>query len=196
MSKERDSKLDPFAKQLDQWLTSKDKGGDGMTFKQACKQLALDGCSAAPSTLFKWWESRVKEMEREDVLGQIMQAANQAQKVEKQFAENPAPELEMLIKLHRVAILELRTEGNKKPELLKLADQLTNTVLQCLSAQTKAHFKEREVTLAEQKALEAKKTDQQKALEFCLEEAKDFPQVLPLFRQAFDALAKAKQPTA
>lgn len=42
------------------------------------------------------------------------------------------------------------------------------------------------------KQFDAKKTDQQRALEFCLEEAKGFPDVQELFKAASAALKKAK----
>jgi hypothetical protein len=69
---------------------------------------------------------------------------------------------------------------------------IANLDLADVTGKSKAHFKEREVTLAEQKAAEAKKTDQEKALEFCLEAAKSFPEVQKLFTAAFGALKKAK----
>lgn len=69
---------------------------------------------------------------------------------------------------------------------------VANLDLADLTGKTKGNFKEREVTLAEQKFAETKKSDQQKALEMCLEEAKEFPEVLELFKAAFAALKKAK----
>lgn len=69
---------------------------------------------------------------------------------------------------------------------------VANLDLAEVTGKSKASFKEREVTLAEQKAAEAKKSEQQKALEMCLEEAKQFPEVEQLFKDAFAALKKAK----
>jgi hypothetical protein len=57
---------------------------------------------------------------------------------------------------------------------------------------TKGAHKERQVALAEQKHVETKKDDGAKALEYCLEEAKQFPAVQELFKVAFAALRKAK----
>ena len=56
---------------------------------------------------------------------------------------------------------------------------------------TKAAFKERELTLKEAKSAEEKKSDQQKALEYCLAEAKGTP-AEDLFAQAFAALKKVR----
>lgn len=49
------------------------------------------------------------------------------------------------------------------------------------------------VALDEAKVLEAMKTGQASALEFCLEEAREFPAVQELFRQAFAALKAAQR---
>ena len=89
--------------------------------------------------------------------------------VEKQFSKNPAPELETLIKLHRVLIMKLSTAGNADPEFLKLADQLMRTAMEFVSGQTKARFKERELKVSEEK-LELVKFDAAKlALKFAAE---------------------------
>lgn len=180
------SQLDKFA------TTLLEKRDEGVSLEDMQAWLKGEGLVVGRSTVGDFILQLEQRRSRERLLGQIVTGANQVREVEQQFAKNPAPELETLIKLHRVLILQLATDGNANPESVKLSDQLTNTVLQALSAQTKAHFKEREVTLAEQKAAEAKKTDQQKALEMCLEEAKEFPEVWELFNVAFSALKKAK----
>ena len=151
MSKEKKSKLDPFAERLTQWFTPKDKGGDGLTLEQAQEQLALDGCKISTGRLSTWWESQQQEQLQVKLLGQIASGAQQCRAVEKQFGSNPAPELETLIKLHRVLILQLSTQGNANPEFLKLADQLMRTAMEFVSGQTKAAHKERELNLAETK---------------------------------------------
>lgn len=169
-----------------------DKRLAGETIADLQKWLKEEGLTVGHSTVADFVSRLLQQRERELLLDRITSGASQVREVEERFKDNPAPELETLVKLHRVLILQLSTAGNSDPELLKLSDQLTNTVAQILSAQTKAHFKEREVTLAEQKAAEAKKSDQQKALEMCLDEAKEFPDVQQLFRAAFAALKEAK----
>lgn len=167
----------------------------GKEIAEMQKWLKGEGITVGHSTVGDFVLQLLHKREQERLLGQIVTGARQVREVENEFSKNPAPELETLIKLHRVLILQLSTQGNTEPEFLKLADQLTNTVLQAISAKSKAHFKEREVTLAEQKAAEAKKSEQQKALEMCLDEAKEFPDVQQSFRAAFAALAKAKTPS-
>ena len=185
MSKQKKSKLDQYAVTLLEMDDAK------KTLPEMLAWLKEEGVSVAPSTLSVYLESARRSRLQKKLLGQITTGAKQCREVEAEFAKNPAPELETLIKLHRVLILQLSTQGNAAPEFLKLSDQLTNTVLNCISAQTKARFKEREVSLAEAKAAESKKSDQQKALEYCLAEAKGTP-AEDLFAQAFAALKKAR----
>jgi hypothetical protein len=164
----------------------------GKTNKAIHKWVKAEGVCIGYSALSDFIVQLLDKRDREQLLDRIASGASQVRETEERFKKNPAPELEALMKIFRVFILQLSTSGQTDPELLKLADQLMNTVAQIFSAQTKAHFKEREVTLAEQKAIEAKKTEQQKALEFCLEEAKAFPEVLELFKAAFAGLKTAK----
>jgi hypothetical protein len=191
MSNQRESKLDKFAKELDQWLTPKKLGGDGIKFAQAASRLSEHGCSVAASTIYEWWIKRQDAKEAREMLMLIATGGKQLQQVEDALKRSPVPEMDALLKLFRVLILQLSTQGKANPQLLVLADRMTNTVMEFISGQTKAKFKEREVSLAERKAADAKKTEQEKALEFCLDEAKEFPKVQDLFKQAFAALKAA-----
>src|ERR1017187_2467874 len=129
MSKQKPSKLDPFAERLTQWFTPKDKGGDGLTLAEAQAQLKLDGCSVSPARLSLWWAARQQEFLRDTLLGQIASGARQCAAVEKSFAKNPAPELETLIKLQRVILLNLSTQANVDPSLLDLIGNSFKAVL-------------------------------------------------------------------
>lgn len=60
------------------------------------------------------------------------------------------------------------------------------------SGLTRAELKQRDQQLAREKFLESKKSNQEKALEWCLEEAKSFHEVQDLFKSAFAALKKAR----
>jgi hypothetical protein len=163
----------------------------GRKIKDLQKWLKKEGIVVGHSTVADFVSQLLSKRERDLILDRITSGASQVREMEERFKDNPAPELESVIKLYRVLILQLSTSGQTDPELLKLADQLTNTVAQIVSAQTKARFKEREVTLAEQKAAESKKSEREKALEFCLDESKGTP-AEDLFRQAFAALKQAK----
>jgi hypothetical protein len=186
MSKQIKSKLDPFAETL---LSMND---EGKTLGEIVAWLKQEGVSVSFSRLSEFLESLRSARSQKQILGDIVSGSAKCREIDEAFRKNPAPELESIIKLLKVLIMQLATSGLADKESLKLADQFTRTALEFISGQTKAIFKEREVSLAEDKAAEAKKSDQQKALELCLDEAKQLPEVQQLFKAAFAALAKAK----
>ena len=143
--KSRPSKLDQFA------ATLMVMDGEKKTLADMQSWLKAEGCAISLSALGSWLSSARQQQLQDRLLGQIASGARQCKEVEKQFGENPAPELETLIKLHRVLILQLSTQGNADPEFLKLADQLMRTAMEFVSGQTKFRQKERELNLAEEK---------------------------------------------
>ena len=187
MSKQQKSKLDQFTERLDVWF-----GVEKQTIPWVQEQLRLDGCSVSSGRLSEWWKAREKVLQRQKILSDITSGAEHCREIDSAFAKNPAPHLETVIKVFKVLIMQLATKGTADPEMLQLANSLTITVCGFIAGQTKASFKERELTIEEQKFAETKKADQAKALEFCLEEAKAFPEVQDLFKAAFAALKKAK----
>ena len=186
MAKQIKSKLDQFAAQL------LEMDAAGKTLAEMLAWLKEESCTVALSTLSRWLESARSQEMQDKLLAQISSGAAQCRAVQKQFGENAPPEIETLIKIHRVLILKLATAGQADPELLKLADTLMRSVMEFVSGQTKAAFKERELSLDERKYEETKKDEQAKALEMCLEEARALPAVQALFKQAFAALKEAK----
>ena len=147
MSKQPKSKLDQYAAQL----ADMDQAVPRQTLEEITAWLAQEGCSVSLSTVGRYLESLRSQRRQAKVLADITSASNQCKAVEKLFGENPAPGLETIIKLIRVSIMQQATHAQDNPELLKLVDQLTNTVIQHVSAQTKAAQKERELRLAEDK---------------------------------------------
>lgn len=153
MGKQRASKLDEYAERLDEWFLA------GKTLAQAQEQLRLDGVSVSLSRLSDWWSARQTARQQEKLLAQIATGARQCQEVEKQLAiSGGAPELETLIKLHRVLILKLSAEGNANPELLELVGQMMKPVIEFSKLEQKKReleLKERQVALLEAKAAQA-----------------------------------------
>jgi len=142
MGKQRASKLDEYAERLDEWFLA------GKTLAQAQEQLRLDGVSVSLSRLSDWWSARQTARQQEKLLAQIATGARQCQEVEKQLAiSGGAPELETLIKLHRVLILKLSAEGNANPELLELVGQMMKPVIEF----SKLEQKKRELELNEKR---------------------------------------------
>jgi hypothetical protein len=189
-NKEKPSKLDQFAETLQAMEI------EGKTLAEMMEWLKLEGCVISQGALSNYL-SKLRESRRQsEVLRQIATGARQSKEVKAAYAKDPAPELDTLIKYFQTIIFQLSTWGSINPDALKLADQLTNTVLSFISARTKAAHKEREVALAEQKYVETKKDEGQKALEYCLSEAKELPEVQELFKAAFLGLQKAKRGAA
>lgn len=143
--KARKSKLDQYAETL---LAMDD---DKKSLVEIQGWLKAEGVTVASSSLSRYLESLRQSRLESELLGQIASGARQCQEVEKQFGKNPAPELETLIKLHRVLILQMSTQGKTDPEYLKLSDQLLRTAMEYVSGMTKAGHKERELKLAEEK---------------------------------------------
>ncbi|MDE2099100.1 MAG: hypothetical protein KGL39_17735 [Patescibacteria group bacterium] len=128
MSKQKQSKLDAYAERLTEWFTPKDKGGQGLTLAEAREQLRLDGCSVSLSRLSDWWAEQQSRRQQEQLLARITTGSQQIRDVEQEFAKNPAPALETLIKLHRVLILRLSTEATDDTEKLELVNRMMREV--------------------------------------------------------------------
>lgn len=90
----------------------------------------------------------------------------------------------------------------KRCEQLGLNPSVTNAVVQVLGEEVlrkraagvvdKFSLSAASLLIKREKQTDAKKSDQQRALEFCLDEAKGHPEVQELFKSAFAALKKAK----
>lgn len=135
MSKEQKSKLDAHQERLDYWF-----GVEKKTLEEVREQLAQDGVTVSVQRLSSWWSSRQTALMQERLLAQIANGARACREVESALEQNGAPELETLIKLHRVLILKLSTEGNVEAEQLELVNRMMREVikfarLQQLSAQ-------------------------------------------------------------
>jgi hypothetical protein len=113
--------------------------------------LKEEGVVVSPSTISRFLDAQRSSRLQEKLLARIASGAEQCAAVEKSFGKNPAPELETLIKLHRVLSLQLATQSQENPELIKLADQLTRTAMEFVSGKTKAAQKEIELKQSERK---------------------------------------------
>ena len=66
-----------------------------------------------------------------------VQGAQQCEQVEKEFAENAAPDMETLLRLHRVLLLQLSTQASADPQLIKLVNQSMRTMLEYTQQQSR-----------------------------------------------------------
>lgn len=183
--KARKSKLDPYREQI----LEMERKNQGITEIRAW--LLVKGLKASPQAISNFLTKHRQHRYEEFWLRHIYSGAQQCKEVETVFAENPAPAVETLIKMHRVLIMQLMTkEQEEEPDMdrIKLSNQLTKTVLSCMAARTRTELKERELDLAEAKAVDARSAEQEKALQWCLDEVQAFPEVAALFKAAFEAL--------
>ena len=131
--KTRKSKLDAYEEALDALLLPEREGGKNATLAIAQAQLA-DGQFGSPlkvslSRLSAWWQARQSAREQQRVLDKITSGRQRCDEIESELQEHPAPELDTLIKLHKVLILHLSSQGVADPALLKLADNMLDRVI-------------------------------------------------------------------
>ena len=112
-------------------------------------------------------QESVQEGGREWLLAQIGEGARHCRAIEAEFGKNPPPELETLIKLHRVMVLQLSSKEETERETIGLVTALMRPVMEWARLQEKR--KERE--LAEEK-YRAHLEAQQAAIQQELEAAK------------------------
>jgi len=136
-------------------------------------------------------ETEQATLEADELLFRVANGSLKCKTLEQAYAINPAPELELILKLTRMLIFELATGNRPQPEYLRLVDQMTHTVAACAIGQARVGLKDREVKLAEIKAAGEQQSSWEKALQYCLKETRKYPEVRQLFQQAFAAL-KAK----
>jgi DNA-binding phage protein len=147
--KPRSSKLDPFAARLAR-LDAEHK-----TLAEMQTWLAGERVAVSLGRLSGFLEAQRSESAQERMLGQIANGSRVCAEVEKSFKRNAAPELETLIKLHRVLILKLSTQAAVEPALLELVSGAMRPVMDFAKLEAKARdqkLDERKVVLLEKKS--------------------------------------------
>ena len=127
--------LQDHAELLDQWLEQ-----DQLSMSAARRRLAKLGCTVSAGELRLWQAARRQEL----LLGQIARCARECREVEQQLDHYPAPELETIIKLHRVLLLKFSAEANVAPEMLKFVKELMKPVMDWARLQEKRKDRETE----------------------------------------------------
>ena len=172
--KARASRLDPYTREL---IEMDEKH---MTLLQMLKWLEKRGVKMSDTAISHFLRKHRVRREEEHLTLLIMSGAKECREAEKALDRNPAPSLDTLVKIFRVLIMKLVKNESVEPKFLRLADQLARTAI-----------RDRELAMEEAKFAETKKSEQIKALEFCLDEADKFPKVQKKLKTAFNALKKA-----
>jgi phosphoribosylanthranilate isomerase len=143
--KERSSKLDKFETDL--------LGFDDArhTLERMQGWLRGRGVEVSLGRLSVYLEAARQRKLQARLLTRITSGARQCAQVEKKFGQNPAPEIETLIKLHRVLILQLSTQATADPSMIRQADQMMRTVMEYVSGRTKADLERQKLSLAERR---------------------------------------------
>jgi hypothetical protein len=158
MRKPSPSKLDQYAESL---LAMDAELNPRKTLDDMLAWLKQEGVTVSKGQLSKFLTAQRSARQQQSLLDSIVLGARQVKEVDKRFEKHTAPQLDTLIKLLRVSILQLATQAQTNPDLLKLVDQLTRTVMEFVSGQTKAMHKERELAVAEEKLELLKKKAEQ-----------------------------------
>ncbi|MGO8764966.1 MAG: hypothetical protein ACLQSR_07510 [Limisphaerales bacterium] len=181
--KPRRSILDPYAKVLLKMHDKHDKLVQMQKWLWEKKKLKISLMSI--SRFLK----RLRQPRGEaQILSNISKACQECQTVRAAFRENPPPDIKTVIQVTQTLIWRIYTQKNPDGAALALADKLVKTAIHYADARTRNAFKARQVKIAVEKAGMYKKNEQALALEFCLDECKDYPKALELFKSAFDAL--------
>ena len=118
------SNLEEHADQLEEWFEA-----EQISLTEARKRLAGLGCEVGRAKLGRWWAARKAGREAELLLDMIARGARQCRELERELGKTAAPELELLIQLHRALILKLTTEANAAPALLSAVADLMKPVM-------------------------------------------------------------------
>jgi hypothetical protein len=138
-----ESKLDRFQEQLDEWLTPRKDGGEGFTQLKVRKELLPKlGCSVSCSRLSDWWAARRSELGQAKMIEQIRTGSAATKKVAQEFAENPAPEIALVIKMIQVLVMKFSAQANVDPAQIEYLVALLKPVMDWVKIQE--HGKDRD----------------------------------------------------
>lgn len=121
--KTRPSKLDQYAETL------LDMDDQKTTLAEIQAWLKHEGVTVSTGRLSEFLAGLRSSRQQQQLLSQISSGAKQCAEVEKAFGENPAPELDTLIKLQRVILLNLSTQATANPEMLDLISNSFRAVM-------------------------------------------------------------------
>lgn len=125
------NKLDPKREQIREWAA------EGKTLAEIVQQLREDGVTSSISSVGEYLQRMRDKDSEEAFLSQIASGANHCRQVEAEFAKNPAPELETVMKMHRVLSMQMATQANANPKAFKILGSLMASLLEYARLQKK-----------------------------------------------------------
>ena len=185
------SKLDPFTEQLLRMDTEK------KTLNEMLIWLAGQGMETSDSTLSDFLISRRR---RREVETQLDLEKEVLLTVQQWNDANPNPSLEAVMERLKMLAINLSMTKEAAPEVLRLADRLSQTAIRFVSAQSREtndrsreDYRRRKLVMEEAKHAEWVKYERTRAMELCLDESKKYPDIANMYRAAFDALRKRRK---
>src|SRR5580765_2794495 len=116
------NKLDPFAARLEEWAL------EGRTLADMQKELRADGCTVALSSLSEYLSRRRQAKLEQQLFASIATGGRMNKELDQAYSDNPAPDVEQLIRVSKTLIMSLQVQGSTNPKLLLLADSMQQTV--------------------------------------------------------------------
>ena len=168
MSKQKPSKLDPFAESI----RALDK--EGKKLSEILAWLKDEGCEVSIGRLSEYLES-LRQLESEHrIYTLIASGARMNQELDKAYQENPAPDIARLITITKSLVMSLQVKGAADPKLLGLANSMQQTVLNYTTGQTRAALEEKKLSIQDRRTkLLEKKAEAYDRAQAALNEAKN-----------------------
>jgi hypothetical protein len=162
MSKQKASKLDPYAESL----RGLDK--EGKTLAEMQEWLKAEGVTVSSGRLSEFLESLRQAEDEQRIFGLIASGGRMNSELDKAYEENPAPGIDRLITVTKSLVMSLQVKGAADPKLLSLANSMQQTVLNYTTGVTKAALEQQKLSIAERKLklleTKAQQADQAKGI--------------------------------
>ncbi len=145
MSKPKSSKLDQFAETL------ADMEKQNRTLAQMVEWLRGEGVTVSTSRLSDFLSDLRQEKVEQQLFGLIGSGARMNRELDKAYQENPAPDIDQLIRVTKSLVMSLQVKGAADPTMLGLANNMQRTVLDYTSGKAKFALEERKLDQQDRK---------------------------------------------
>jgi hypothetical protein len=120
----------------------------GKKHSDIVRWLRTKGVKCLSNDVIQFFKERGRQQK---LLNHIGNESGFCKAVEHEFDKNPAPDLQVLMKLHRKTIFQIHTQKKVSHESIKLADQMTRTAVRFAHGVARIKLMERRLKLAESK---------------------------------------------
>jgi hypothetical protein len=178
------SKLNPFTDELLRM------GEESKPLHEIVEWLKVRGVETSINNVSAFLISRREQQEAKQ---QFDREKNPIEAFQAWMAENPNASLEAVMERFKMLALNLSLKKEAAPEVLKLADRLSQTAIRFVNAQSREAYRKRKLVMEEAKHAEWVKCERTRAFELCLDETKKYPDIEDMYRAAFEALKERQR---